>query len=141
MGIELYWDNDDRTVMLIEVRGQFSWDEMYAVIQKIDKATANLNYEVGAILDVSEGLHFPGGSVFTPAGLGHAKNMLAMGKDGTGPMVVVGMDGMIRKIYDWFTAIDKKIFANVCFANSLSEAQAHLEKRGYVYRRLAAVGD
>jgi hypothetical protein len=138
MGIELYWDNDERSVMLIEVRGAFSWDDMYAVLQRIKKVTDSAGYEIAAILDVSEGVQFPGGTVFTPAGLNHAKNMLAMGRDGTGPVVVVGLDGLIRKVYDWFTSMDKKALSNVRFAATLDEAQRLLEARGFSYRQLAS---
>jgi hypothetical protein len=139
MGIELYWDNDERSVMLIEVRGAFSWDEMYDVLHRIKKVTDNAGREIGAILDVSEGVQFPGGTVFTPTGLNHARNMLAMGKDGTGPVVVVGLDGLIRKVYDWFTTMDKKAFANVRFAANLQEAQRIMEMRGFSYQQTAAV--
>lgn len=141
MGIELYWDNDDRTIMLVEVRGEFTWDEMYAALNKIKKVTDAVPYEIGAILDLSAGVRFPGGSVFTPTGLQHAKNMLAMGKDGTGHVIIVGMDGLIRKIYDWFRTMDRNMFTNVAFADSLEQAQRKMSSYGFSYAQRAAAGD
>ncbi|MBK8022875.1 MAG: hypothetical protein IPK19_15950 [Chloroflexi bacterium] len=141
MGIELYWDNDDRTILLVEVRGEFTWDEMYETLGKIKKVTDRSPVEIGAILDMGADVRFPGGSVFNPTGLQHAKNMLSMSKDGTGPMVVVGVNGLIRKVYDWFTAMDSRAFANVKFADSLAQAQRLMEHRGFSYRQRAAAGD
>ena len=37
MGIELYWDNDEQTVMLCEVDRSWTWDEMDAVLDKVKK--------------------------------------------------------------------------------------------------------
>ncbi|MDZ4767872.1 MAG: hypothetical protein SGJ24_02000 [Chloroflexota bacterium] len=141
MGIELYWDNDARSVMLVEVRGAFTWDEMITVLDRIKKVTDKSTFEIGAILDVSAGVKFPGGSVFTPTGLAHAKHLLSMGKDGTGPVVVVGMDGLIRKVYDWFTSMDKHAFANVRLTDTLDQAQSYMTQRGFSYGQLAAAGD
>ncbi|MCK6578930.1 MAG: hypothetical protein L6Q98_12570 [Anaerolineae bacterium] len=141
MGIELYWDNDDRSVMLVEVRGAFTWDEMYETLGKIKKVTERSPVEIGAILDMGADVRFPGGSVFNAAGLQHARNMLAMSKDGTGPMVVVGVSGIIRKVYDWFTAMDARAFANVKFADTLPQAQHIMAGRGFTYAPRAAAGD
>lgn len=133
MGIELYWDNDERTVMLVEVRDTFTWDEMYAILHKIKKVTDSAPQTLGAILDLSAGVRFPGGSLFSPSGLVHAKNMLAMGEGGSGPVVVVGVDGLIRRVYDWFAMVDRQAIAHVRFADTLDQAQKMMETHGYSY--------
>lgn len=139
MGIELYWDNDDQTVMLIEVRGNFTWDEMYDMLRKVKKVTDRSAYEIAAILDLSEGVRFPGGSVFNPAGLQHAKNMLSMGRGGTGHVILVGVDGLIRKVYDVLYRMDKRTVGGVEFAETLYAAQRKLEGYGFNYPQPAAV--
>ena len=80
MGIELYWDNDEQTVMLCEVDRSWTWEEMDAVLDKVKKVTDRSEYTIGAILDLRQGVHFPGGTIFTPTALSHARKMLKMGE-------------------------------------------------------------
>lgn len=129
MGIELYWDNDERTVMLCEITGSWTWDEMYQTLEKIKKVTDAADYEIGAILDVSQGISVPGGTIFTPTALEHAKRMLKMGEGGTGPVVIVGANPMIRTIYQTFHNLDRKALGNVRFAATVDEARAMLAQR------------
>ncbi len=143
MGIELYWDNDAQTVMLIEIQGEFSWDDMYDALQKIKKVTDRFPVVIGAILDLTSGFKLPGGTVFNATGLQHAKNMLSMGQGGTGPVVVVGATGLIRKIVDWLMMMDRHVLGNVHLTDTLDQARATLQLQQFSYapRALAGVGD
>jgi hypothetical protein len=139
MGIELFWDDDAKTTMLCEVRGSWTWDDMWKVLNDIKRVTDKANYEIGAILDVSEGLTFPGGNIFNQTALNHAKRMLQMGGDGTGPVVVVGASPMIKMVYDGFGMIDKKALNNVRFARTVDEARSMLNSM-WQQRATAAAG-
>lgn len=131
MGIELYWDNDEQTVLLCEVDGPWTWDELHAAADKIkrvsDKAAAE-GIDLTAILDVRRGLFIPGGTVFTPAGFENGMKLLRMaqGTGGTGKVVVVGAHPMLRRIHDWFAAIDQNTMANITFAATLDDARRML---------------
>lgn len=129
MAIELYWDNDERTVMLCEFERHWTWDEMYATLNKIKQVTDRADREIAAIIDVSQGVSLPGGSIFTPTAYAHAKKMLQMGEGGTGPIVVVGASPLIKTIYGTFRGLDKNGLNNVNFAHSLDEARALLAQR------------
>ena len=134
MGIELYWDNDEQTVMLCEVDRSWTWDEMDAVLEKVKKVTDRSETTIGAILDLRQGVHFPGGSIFTPTALAHARKMLKMG-DGhrQGPVVVVGASPVIRTIYKTLQKMDKNGLSLVSFATTLEEARATLRQHDYRY--------
>jgi hypothetical protein len=129
MPIELYWDNDERTVMLIEVEGGYSWDDLYDVLRKIKKVTDNAPYTIGAILDVTRGATIPGGKLFTQTTLDHARNMLKMGEGGTGPVVIVGANSFIRLVFSTFYNLDRKALGNVQFAATPDEARAILAEK------------
>lgn len=133
MGIELYWDNDVRTVMLVEVDGSWTWDEMYGVLDKIKKVTDNADTTIAAILDLSRGLSFPGGALFTKNSYDHAKRVLQMSEGGTGPVMIVGANRLIKMVYDTFKRLDSSATSNVRFTESVDEARAQLIALGYAY--------
>lgn len=129
MGIELYWDDDARTTMLCEVRGRWTWDEMWDVLHKIKKVTDVAEHEIAAILDVVDGLHIPGGTIFTKEAFDQARKILKLGEGGTGPIVVVGASPLIRTIYNTFLPMDRKTISAIRFADSVDEARALLAQR------------
>jgi ABC-type glycerol-3-phosphate transport system substrate-binding protein len=128
MAIELYWDNDEQTVMLCEVRDPWTWDDLFDTLGKIKKVTDRSPVTIGAILDVSHGITIPGGSLFSPATFENAKKMIKMGEGGTGPIVVVGANPLIKAVYNAAGTIDRKALSNFAFVPTLDEARAHLER-------------
>ncbi|MEP7291891.1 MAG: hypothetical protein ABI835_08905 [Chloroflexota bacterium] len=139
MGIELYWDNDDQTVMLCEVDRSWTWDEMDAVIDKVKKTTDHSETLIGAILDLRQGVHFPGGSFLTPGALSRARRMLKMGEgERQGPVVVVGASPVIKTIYKTLQKMDKHGLSSVSFAQSLDEARVILQAQHYRYEPTAS---
>jgi hypothetical protein len=124
--IELYWDNDEQTILLCEFHAGWTWDEMYKTLDTIKKITDRADYEIAAIIDIADGVSLPGGSLFSKATFDHAKKMMQMGEGGTGPMVIVGANPLIRMVYDTFKSIDRKIASNVRLAKNLDEARAIL---------------
>lgn len=138
MAIELYWDNDEQTVMLCEFEGRWNWDEMFVTLDKIKKITDKAEREISAIVDVRGGMNMPGGSLLTAANFEHAKKMLKMGEHGTGPIVVVGANNMIRMAYEAVAGINKRATSNVFFADSVKQARAILEQRQPVREAMAS---
>lgn len=135
MGIELYWDNDEQSVMLCEVDRHWTWDEMDVLLDKVKKTTDRSERVLGAILDLRQGVHFPGGSFLTPAALSRARKMLKMG-DGVqqGPVVVVGASPLIRTVHKTLAKMDKTGLNNVSFAETLDEARDILKRHDYHYQ-------
>ncbi|MDX2159965.1 MAG: hypothetical protein SF162_01445 [bacterium] len=123
MGIELYWDNDERTVMLCEVRDPWTWEDLFTTLEKIKKITDRSETTIGAILDLTEGVTIPGGSIFNPTVFNHAKTMLQMGEGGTGPLVIVGVSPMIRTVFNAFRGMDREATSNITFTPSLDEGR------------------
>lgn len=126
MGIELYWDDDDLTTLLCVFAGRWTWAELYATMKTIQGITEDLQHEVAAIIDIRKGLIFPGGSPLTAQGLAFAKQLLRMGENGTGPVVIVGANAVIRSVYDTMRGIDRRGLANVTFADSVKQAREYL---------------
>jgi len=126
--IELYWDNDEQTVMLCTFAKGWTWAEMFETLDTINKVTAQRDYTIGAIVDVSRGISIPGGSVFSADTREKAKKMLAMGSDSKGPIAVVGAGGMLKAVARGFEMLDRNVLNDVYFVDTLNAARRVLSK-------------
>lgn len=129
MGIELYWDNDEQTILLCEFDGHWTWDEMFRTLNAIKKITDKAEYEIGAIVDVRNGLNFPGGSMLSAENFERAKQILKFGEGGTGPIAVVGANSVVKAIYSTMLTINKHTMSNIHFADTAKQARAYLNQR------------
>ncbi len=132
MAIELYWDNDEQTIMLCEFDKHWTWSEMFKTLDDIKKVTDKRDYEIGAIIDVTRGVSIPGGSIFSVEVRDKAQQMMAMGAESKGPIVIAGAAGLLKMFASAFTMLDKRVLRDVYFADSMKEA------RQIMVRRLAA---
>ncbi len=123
MPIELYWDNDEQTVMLCEIRDPWTWDDLFATLEKMKKVTDRASYTIGAILDVTGGVKLPGGSLFSPATRDNALKMIKMGEGGSGPVVVVGASPMIKAIHTAALTLDRHAASHFRFVKTMDEAR------------------
>ena len=129
MAIDLYWDNDEQTIMLCEFDKNWTWDEMFSTLETIKQVTAKRDYEIAAIIDLRKGVNIPGGSIFSTDTRDKAKKMLAMGSDGKGPMVVVGGGMFIKTISTAFSMVDSTAMNGVYFTDTLDHARSILAER------------
>lgn len=129
MGIELYWDDDAQTIMLMEVEGRWTWEDLFSALETVKKVTDRADYEISAIVDLRGGMHIPGGTLFNTANMDNAKKVLQMGDKGTGPIVIVGANGVVRTIYDTLSKLNPRASANIHFADTMNAAQQFLASR------------
>lgn len=127
MAIELFWDDDAQTTLLLEFNGRWTWDELYRTLAAIKKITDTADHEIAALVDVSRGLYISPAEIFSAKGLENARALLTLGRDGTGPVVIVGASPLIRNIYDAFHRLDPKALGSVRFADTLDDARLMLK--------------
>lgn len=128
MAIDLYWDDEAETVLLLEVRGKWQWSELTSVMKTIQRMSHERNQTFGAIVDISEGLQLPDGGIFSQKGLSQFQTLLTLegSKSARGPLVIVGMNALVRRIMDAAAAISSDAARNITFADTMSEAQQHV---------------
>lgn len=135
MSIDLFWDDDEQTTFLVEFHGDWTWDELNAVIKTTNRLSQERQQVLGAILDLREGLQIPGGSIFNREGLNQFRELISMSNSGqeNGPVVIVGMSGMIKTVFDAVTKLDRDATQSIYFATTMDEAcdvmRAKLEKQ------------
>lgn len=123
MGIDLYWDDDAQTVLLLEINGPWGWEELRQTLTAVQKLTAQADPEVGALIDVRKGLFLSAGRLFSTEGLANARSLLTLGTDEPGPVVVVGTNPLVRSVYEAFAKLDGKMRSRVRFAETMEDAR------------------
>jgi hypothetical protein len=123
MPVDLYWDDDDQTVLLCEFNGAWTWDELQKVLKTTKRLAEERGRVLGALVDVRQSASVPGGSIFNRAALSQFQQMLQLGAGGKGPVVIVGMNGMIRAIVETIRSIDQNAVNDVHFADTMPAAQ------------------
>jgi len=133
MAIDLFWDDSEQSVLLAEFNGKWSWDELHKTISTIKSLSKERGQVFGAIIDLRKGMHLPGGNIFNKEGLDQFKRLLSLGDDGDeqGPVVVLGMNGMVKMVFDAIKRVDKSIVETVAFAKDEADA------RTIIYRAVA----
>ncbi len=123
MGIGLYWDDTDETVMLMEVGDEWSWDDLYAVLHTAKTLSEQQGRTHGALIDLSQGLHLPNGSVFNREGLKQFMRISRLSGGNKGPIAFVGMNNMTRVIFEAAVKLDKSAAQATFFTDDLNEAR------------------
>lgn len=129
MSVDLYWDNDEQTIILCEFSKGWTWEALFSALNKVKTITQSRSDTVGAIVDMSRGLGVPNGSLFSIETRDKAKQMLQMSADGKGPIAIVGANGAIKLVSKAFALVDKNALKDVYFVDSADEARQVLAKR------------
>ncbi len=133
MSVELYWDNDEHTVIWCEFERDWTWDELDAAMTKVKHITDSADREIAAIIDVRRGVNLPGGSIFSPAAMAQVRKLFQMSDGKRAPVVVVGASPLIKSIYGMARTMDKTGLNNVSFTATLDEARTTLKSLNHSY--------
>jgi hypothetical protein len=123
MGINVRWDNRDKTAVLLEFETEWTFSDLEAAIQRIDDLLVSVPQTVDVVIDV-EGARLPK-DVITMA-----RSLMSTGEARTneGRRVVVGANNVIRQGYQLL----QKTFPNqmkgreILFADDLDTARGIL---------------
>ena len=129
MSVELYWDDDARTTMLLEFEGRWTWEQLFEQLAVAKQVGDKADYVIGAIVNISDGVSLPGGSLLNPTNFENAKKLLEMGSSGTGPIVIAGDNRMLRTAYNTMARLNASAVENIFFASSLEGARRLLRER------------
>lgn len=123
MAIQLFWDDADETVMLMEVGGEWSWDDLYAVLHTAKTISEQRQRVHGALVDLRQGLRLPNGSVFNREGLRQFMRITQLSGGKKGPIAFIGMSGMTKVIFEAATKLDKSTAQATFFTDDIQEAR------------------
>lgn len=125
MPVTVEWDNDDKTIVRMEMVGTWTWEEAYAGSERGYALLDSVGYEVGVIIDFSRGISLP------PNAITHARGMIKRRHPRTGLTVFVGANTAFSSLWNIFSRV-YTLFAqkqNSVFALTGDEARAILAVR------------
>ena len=124
MAIDLFWDDDAQTVMLVEFHSPWSWDDLRRVLKTIQRLSSESGMVYGAILDLREGLRMPDGSILSAENLQQFRQMWTDSADQEkGPVVIVGMNRAVKLLFETVGRIEPSATRDVHFCDTLDEAR------------------
>ncbi len=126
MGISVKWDNDEKTIIQYVFDGRWTWNDLYAALDKVKEMSGSVDHRVDAIINFSNADLIPSGSIFSFDGKKNAQKLAQKANEARGTIVIAGANGFIKGIYDTFRLFDKHISSGVHFTDSVKQARSFL---------------
>ncbi|MEO8609040.1 MAG: hypothetical protein ABI690_14215 [Chloroflexota bacterium] len=119
MPVTNIWDNDEKTIICMEVSGRWTWDEMYQASEMGYTMLESVNHMVYPIIDFSSSLGMPNNAIT------HARNMMGKQHPRTGMTVFVGANTLFVSLWRIFIRLYALLSReqDFTFAKSLDEAR------------------
>jgi hypothetical protein len=122
MPISVTWDNEQHTVVRLDVTDRWTLDELDTAIQEVYLLIAMVDQPRIAVI-----MHFVGGTVNPPEGvLSHARQLIARNPDNIHLTVVVSKGGFARVMLDAIFKLNRMSSRTLQLttAETLEEARA-----------------
>ena len=119
MGIQVHWDNDEKTIACYEFSDPWTWEQFHEAVAKIHTMVRSVTNKVDYIADMSRSHIAPGNALL------HIRHAIQEAPPNSGLLVVVGgsaFAGAILKVVSRFTHY-------VQAAATVKEAHSIIEKR------------
>jgi hypothetical protein len=119
MGVQVRWDNDDKTIACYDFSDPWTWDQFHEAVTEIHAMVGSVTHKVDYIADMSVSRIAPGNAIF------HIRHAIQDAPTNSGLLVVVGGSayaGAILKVVSRFTNY-------VQVATTVKDAHSIIEKR------------
>jgi hypothetical protein len=126
MSISVKWDNEEQTIIQYVFDGRWSWNDLYAALDKVKEMSGSVEHRVDAIINFSNADLIPSGSIFSFDGKKHAQKLANKASESRGLIVIAGANSFIRGIYDAFRMLDRNISSGVYFTSTVKQARSLL---------------
>ena len=122
MPVTYSWYNDNQTVLLVEFKQKWAWDDMYRVRDAVLAESTGDN-RVDVIADFSKTRHVP------PNAMTHGRKALEKMHPNQGIQIFVGVPTMLKMMFDAAKTLMPQVIvdANFAFADTFDEALRIIE--------------
>ena len=121
MGVEVSWDNEDKTIIQIIYEGHWQWDELRAAVKQMNAMIDSVDHPaVHLISNRGEARWTPGKYA------ANAREILAMYHPRVGHWVGVVRNPIAREMFYAFSAMEGGVPYSYHYVNTLEEAREFL---------------
>jgi hypothetical protein len=118
MPLNVFWDNEAKTIIRSEGEGEWTWEEFHEGLQKIVEMMKTVDHRVDLIHNHQPGSKRPSGS-----GMPHFQRAIRVMPPNVGLTVFVNTNAFARAIVAIFTRVySKQAGGNFVMVGSLEEA-------------------
>lgn len=122
MGIVVQWDNPEQTVIRFVYSGQWTFGDLFDVMQEARVLMDSVDHQVHGIIDMQDSKLMPNGV------LSLGRNVTMRKHPNQGKSIIVGASGFARTLYDVYRKVYRTTFdeSAYAFASNLEEARQML---------------
>ncbi len=118
MGIQIVWDNDEKTILRYIFDTHWTWDDFYAAKAEAYSQIDTVPHKVGVIFDAPEKITLPANMIT------HNKSAVSKTHANTAIVVVVVTNLYLRTMLTMVMKLSKKAADTLRLVSSLDEARA-----------------
>src|SRR5215510_13590412 len=123
MGVQVSWDNPEKTVLLYELEGRWTWDEFHAAVADAFAMTASVPHTVDTISHFHRGTPLPANAMF------HFRRVMLAAPPNRGINVIVGGSSLVRTMASLFSKAHRLLGRRLLVCATLEEARETLDMR------------
>lgn len=125
MGIQVQWDNDEKTILRYDYQARWSWNELYQAVDQGYHLIDSVAHPVAVIIDLTASEGIP------PGALSHARSIQQRAHPRISMNVAVNAGGLLSTLTHTFLRLYSALMqaTSVHFAATVEEARAVIAER------------
>jgi hypothetical protein len=124
VGIRVDWDNDEKTVIIVTLDTEWTWNDVQTINEKATILYESVDYVVDIIADVRDS------RLVVTGILSYVRNLLTTPwHPHAGYVIVVGATISVRTLFEAAALAINKPLSRIAFAQTLEEARAIIQQR------------
>lgn len=124
MPIQVVWDNEDKTIIRVTFPEKWTWDEFQEIDYRVEIMIGRIQHKVVYIADMSATKSVPKGLK-----LDVVRYVLDFNHENSDLLIVVGMNKMVKALFDIVILALGHIATNIKTADTLEEGYQLLNYR------------
>lgn len=116
MGVNVFWVNDDKTIVQYDFIGRWTWEDFYPAYEEALRMEASVTHRVDVIINLLESRSIP------PNALSHLKNITDKQPDNIGVSVLVTTHRFVKVMYDMGVKFYPKMRQYFAIVETMDEA-------------------
>lgn len=125
MGVQVQWDNPEKTIIRYDFSGRWTWDEFYVAYDKAKVMLSGTTQKVHFIMNSTDDIS----RKYTPPNaLTHMMSIGRKSVPNAGKVIRVGGSQFTRVLFQMVSKVNPKLIDTFAFATTLEEARAMAEK-------------
>lgn len=122
MGIQIYWATPNKTLLIYEVQGPWTWGELQQALQQAHRLLDEVDSPTPIIADFRQSSFMPDRALWRGTRISKERHA------NTGLTIYIGASRFMTVLFDTFKRVNPELVRLAQFVDTLEEAYALLEQ-------------